>query len=109
MNHLIGLAKLPYTEVRCAAFRVLQVAALQPWGQTTMNLHPGFNEYILDRATETQKECKNQKYDIVKTLVESPTAMEIFGRVFFVRLKQYYNEGPFYLRVEATVALEGAE
>ena len=74
-----------------------------------MNAQPGFNEYLLDRSTEQTKEGKEGKYSIVKTLVDSPTAMELFGRVYFVRLKEFEREGPFYVKVESAVAFESTE
>lgn len=109
MEMVMSLVKQPFTELRSAGMDLIRVISNQPWGQTTLNNHPGFFEYLLDRSTEKTKEGKEGKWDIVKTLVESPSAQEIFGNVYFVRLREYMNEGAFYTRVEAAVAFESAE
>ncbi|ELU07419.1 hypothetical protein CAPTEDRAFT_92649, partial [Capitella teleta] len=99
----------PELTVHCAVLRVYQCLAILPWAQVLLNSHPGFNEYLIDRSTENTKEGKEMKFAIVKALVDSPTAMDVFGRVYFVRLREFINEGAFYIRVESSVAFESAE
>ena len=101
------LSEQPFPDLRSALFGFMQALALQPWGQRLMNDHPGFKEYLLDRSTEKTKEGKEGKYDIVATLANSPTVIEIFGQPYVVHLKAYCSQGPFYVRVQAEVAMEG--
>lgn len=108
MEQLMTVAQQPFNDLRLAVLETFTAIACQPWGQHTFNNHPGFNEYILDRSTEKSKNGKEAKYLVVKTLVESPTAMNIFERPYYVRLKEFLIEGPFYVRTESAVAMEGA-
>ena len=103
------MAKQPFTELRCGVINIFQVLASQPWGQKTLYDYPGFEEYLLDRSTEQSKEGKDAKFDVIKTLVESPSGREIFGNVYFVRMNEYVNQGPYYVRVEAAVAMESTD
>ncbi len=97
----------PFTELRCSVLSLFLSLALMPWGQHILNDHPGFNEYLLDRSTEKTKEGKEGKFDVVTVLVDSPTAKDIYGTPYFMRLKEYHREGRFYIRTEAAVAFEG--
>ena len=108
LETILDLAQEPFTKLRCAALEHFAIIALTPWGQKMLNTHPGFNEYLLNRSTENNKEGKEAKYNIVKTLVESPTVQDIFGQSYFLKLKVYEREGPFYILAEAAVALEGS-
>lgn len=101
------LATQPFPELRLSLLSVFQSMAAQPWAQSIMNNHPGFREYLLDRSTEKTKECKEGKYAVVSTLANSPTVAEIFGQPYVVQLKVYCNQGPFYVRVQSEVAMEG--
>ena len=108
MELMMEIAKQPFTKLRCAVFNVVCAIATQPWGQKTMNGHPGFNEYLLDRTTETEKSTKEGKYSIVVTLVDSPTAPDIYGHEYFLKLRLYHREGAYYVKVETAVAMESA-
>lgn len=68
----------------------------------------GFVEFLLDRSIETNKLCKDAKYAVVRTLVESPTAPSVFSNVIFTRMQDFVTEGPFFVRTQAEVAIEGA-
>ena len=104
----MDLSKQPFTDVKLSVLQLYQSIAHQPWGQMHMNTHPGFNEYLLDRSTEKFKEGKEAKFEIIRILVDSPTSMDIFGRPFYMKLKQYVNEGPFFVQAQAQVAMEGS-
>ncbi len=98
----------PFSEIRCHTLDNFGAIALTPWGQKKMNSHPGFNEFLLNRGTEKTKEGKEAKYNVVKTLVDSPTTVDVFGQPYFVRLKVFEREGPFYIQAEAAVAVDGS-
>ncbi|XP_077987058.1 26S proteasome non-ATPase regulatory subunit 5-like [Glandiceps talaboti] len=108
MDVIMSLCKQPFLEIRCGAFNMLESIANQTWAQRQMNEHPAFAEYLLDRSTEHEKSGKEMKYSIVKALVESSTTGEVFGRPYLLRLKEYLREGPFYVRVQSEVAMEGS-
>ena len=101
------VADQPFPELRVAILLVFQALAFKPWGQTIMNDHPGFREYLLDRSTEKNKEGKEGKYAIIQTLADSQTVRDVFGDPYYVQLKTYCYEGPFYVRAQAQVAMEG--
>ncbi len=101
------LASQPFLQLRCAAIQHFATLALTLWGQKTLNEYPGFNEYLLNRSTESTKEAKEEKYNVVQTLVESPTVQEVFGQPYYTKLRLYEKEGPFYVLTEAAVAFEG--
>lgn len=106
-QYLMSLADQPFAELRVAILSMFKALGQQPWGQSIMNNHPGFREYLLDRSTEKTKEGKEVKYEIIATLANSPTVRDIFGDPYYVQLKTYCSEGPFYVRAQAEVAMEG--
>ncbi|CAG2209228.1 PSMD5 [Mytilus edulis] len=104
---IMSIARQPFPELRHSSHSVLSALALIPWGQKRLCEFPGFNEYLLDRSTEKSKEAKESKYEIVRTLAESPTSMDIFGSPYIVQLKAYFLQGPIYVQTESQVAFEG--
>ena len=99
----MSVADQQFPELRVAILLVFQALAFQPWGQTIMNDHPGFQEYLLDRSTAKNKEGKEGKYAIIQILADSPTVRDVFGDPYYVQLKTYCSEGPFYVRAQAQV------
>ena len=57
----MSVADQPFPELRVAILLVFQALAFQPWGQTIMNDHPGFREYLLDRSTEKKQRREGRK------------------------------------------------
>ncbi|XP_052219531.1 26S proteasome non-ATPase regulatory subunit 5-like [Dreissena polymorpha] len=106
-SYLMSLATQPFPELRFPLLALLEALAGQMWAQNIMSDHPGFREYLLDRSTEKTKECKEWKYNLVLTLAKSPTVSEVFGPPYVVQLKVYCNQGPFFVRAQAEVAMEG--
>ena len=102
------LAQQPFIEIHTANLELLDVIATQPWAQTLMNNFAGFREFLLDRSTEKTKEGKEAKHKVVRTLVNSPTSLDVFGRVYMMKLREYHNQGPYYVTVESAVAYEEA-
>ncbi|XP_063172099.1 26S proteasome non-ATPase regulatory subunit 5 isoform X3 [Candoia aspera] len=104
-----SISTQPFPDLHCAALRVFTAIANQPWAQQKMLASPGFVEYIVDRAVEPDKASKEAKYELVKALVNSKTAAEIFGNQHYLRLRAYMREGPYYVKAVSTTAVEGAE
>ena len=61
----------------------------------------------MDRRTEPEKEGKEQKYALIVELVHSETGNQVFDKPYFLRLREYEQEGPFFARAQAAVAFEG--
>ncbi|XP_078605208.1 26S proteasome non-ATPase regulatory subunit 5-like [Branchiostoma floridae x Branchiostoma japonicum] len=108
MDTLMSIVQQPFQNLHCAGLAVLQALSNQPWAQRAMANFPGFVEYLVDRSTEKDKMGKEARYEVIKALVESSTALETFGSPFYLKLKEYYRQGPFYVRVQAEVAMEGS-
>ncbi|CAL1545585.1 unnamed protein product [Lymnaea stagnalis] len=106
-NTVWSIAQQPFLDLRVPAFQLLHNLAALPWGQRLMNNVPGFKEYLLDRSTEHTKEGKDVKFELIKILAHSPTAPDIFGRPYHVKLTEYFNQGPFYVVAQSEVAMEG--
>ncbi|XP_072015580.1 26S proteasome non-ATPase regulatory subunit 5-like [Amphiura filiformis] len=108
LDTIHSMCKQPFREIHCPAMSILQAISNQKWAQILMNSQPGFHEYLLDRSTETDKEEKEAKFDVIKALAEAPTSGEIFGRPFLLRLKEFVREGAFYVKVQSEVAFEAS-
>ncbi|XP_069676869.1 26S proteasome non-ATPase regulatory subunit 5 isoform X3 [Periplaneta americana] len=108
MELIMSVCRQPFTELRLAGMQVLQVLAEQQWGQECINSTPGLIEFLLDRSIETNKLCKDAKFEVVKTVVESPTAGTTFDTVTLLRFREYVREGPFFVEAQTEVAIEGA-
>ena len=66
----------------------------------------GFLEYLLDRSTETEKEGRELKFNIVRNLSISHTASENLGTGFYNKILAYAKEGPFYAESHVAVTYE---
>ncbi|RUS84628.1 hypothetical protein EGW08_007600, partial [Elysia chlorotica] len=102
-----SLAQQPFPDTRLPALHLLETLASLPWGQKIINSTPGFREYALDRTTEHSKESKEGKFEMVRALAESPTSAEILGQPYMVHLREYVNQGLFYVSAQSEVAMEG--
>ncbi|KAF2987217.1 hypothetical protein EK904_010219 [Melospiza melodia maxima] len=104
-----SISTQPFPDLHCGALRVFTAIANQPWAQKLMLSSPGFVEYVVDRSVEPDKASKDAKYELVKALVNSKTIAEIFGNQYYLRLRAYLLEGPYYVQAASTTAVEGAE
>jgi len=105
MADLMRLCELPFLNVRCAALAILASIADQSWGQTAQRNHPGFQEYIVNRETESEIQGWTAKYAVVNALVNTPeTTRQVFGDPYFMKLRGYLLEGVFYHPTETEVA-----
>ncbi|NWZ71347.1 PSMD5 ATPase, partial [Acrocephalus arundinaceus] len=104
-----SISTQPFPDLHCGALRVFTAIANQPWAQKLMLNSPGFVEYVVDRSVEPDKASKDAKYELVKALVNSKTIAEVFGNQYYLRLRAYLQEGPYYVKAVSTTAVEGAE
>uniref|UniRef100_A0A4X2KE14 26S proteasome non-ATPase regulatory subunit 5 n=1 Tax=Vombatus ursinus TaxID=29139 RepID=A0A4X2KE14_VOMUR len=109
LEHFRGISTQPFPELHCAALKVFTAIANQPWAQKLMLNSPGFVEYVVDRSVEHDKASKDAKYELVKALANSKTIAEIFGNQYYLRLRAYLREGPYFVKSVSTTAVEGAE
>ncbi|XP_044517440.1 26S proteasome non-ATPase regulatory subunit 5 isoform X1 [Gracilinanus agilis] len=109
LEHFRGISTQPFSELHCAALKVFTAIANQPWAQKLMLNSPGFVEYVMDRSVERDKASKDAKYELVKALANSKTIAEIFGNQYYLRLRAYLSEGPYFVKSVSTTAVEGAE
>lgn len=105
---LISIVKQPFPELRRPVLKVFLAMAGSEWGQKEMRSIGGFLEYLLDRHTETEKEGRELKYEIVQAMATSSYAESVWGNVDLLKLKKYEREGPFYSQSDVTVATEGS-
>lgn len=94
-TQLLKLCKVPIVEIRLGAMSVLAVMAVQVWGQKELATHSNFIEWILDRTTEYCKEGKETKFEILKSLVKSPTTSRVFGGENYMKMRSDYKNGPY--------------
>ena len=73
------------------------------WSVVALKNTGGFLEFLLDRKTEFDKQVKYVKYEIVKSLAETPMS-DVHTRL---QLKTYVNNGPFYADPMMEVLAEG--
>ncbi|GCB74623.1 hypothetical protein scyTo_0003714 [Scyliorhinus torazame] len=107
METFCNMSSQPFPEIHIGAIKIFTAIASQPWGQRLMISTPGFVEYIIDRSAEPDKPSKDAKFELVKTLVDSKTLAEIFGNQYYLQLRTYLREGPYFVKAIATVAVDG--
>ena len=91
----MSVADQPFPELRVAILLVFQALAFQPW------------EYLLERSTEKKQRREGRKIRDNTNFGRLPTVRDVFGDLYYVQLKTYCSEGPFYVRAQAQVAIEG--
>ena len=106
LQTILSICKQPFPDLKCAALYVIGAIANQEWAQRLLNQHGGFHEYLLDRSTEHEQTGKQAKYYVIKTLAESVTTTQFFGRPFMLKLIEYVKDGPLFRIVQSEVALE---
>lgn len=67
----------------------------------------GFVEFLLDRHVDFDKEVKQEKYALIQRLAATATAVTAFEKHIGVRLREYVQQGAFYVAGEMEVAVEG--
>ena len=108
VSTLYSVGKQPFSDLRCAMLKVLASIATWKWGQERIKNVPGFVEFLLDRSTEVDKEAKELRYTVIRILATSDTAEVVLGALTYRRIKEYEQEGPFYVQSENIVAMEEA-
>uniref|UniRef100_A0A8C2XBR0 26S proteasome non-ATPase regulatory subunit 5 n=1 Tax=Cyclopterus lumpus TaxID=8103 RepID=A0A8C2XBR0_CYCLU len=100
MDMIRNISTQPFPELHCGALGYLCKLMIST---------PSFMEFVLDRSLGRTKDAKDAKFELVGSLVGSSTAAEILGSQYYIRLKTYLREGPYYVTAVATVGTEGAD
>lgn len=108
LETVANIAKLPFVELRVSALMFLNAIANQPWGAEKLCRYPGMIEYLTDRSTEFNKECKNAKFDIVVSICKNPVLSDILTSDVIIKIREFVNEGPFFVPTVPETAFEGA-
>ena len=90
-----------------AIFQLKTVAKCE-WGLEVMVELPTLTEYLLDRSTENEKECKEAKFEVVEAICASKRCANMFGNQNYLKFRQFVKEGPFYVDTQLNVAFEEA-
>ena len=106
---IIQIARQPFIDLRLVAYRCLLELTRSPWGVVAMNAEPGFLEFLLNRATEKDKEGKEAKFAIIRSICNNgDEAKAAIGNVNYLKLRRYINEGVFFVQPETNVAFDGS-
>ena len=105
---LYSVGRQPFSDLRCAMLKVLASLVTWKWGQEKIRSVPGFIEFLLDRSTEVDKVAKELRYSVIHRLAISTTSEIIFGALTHRKIREYDQEGPFYVAAENVVAMEEA-
>lgn len=105
---LYSVGKQPFSDLRCAMLKVLASLVTWKWGQEKIRSVPGFIEFLLDRSTEVDKAAKELRYSVIHKLAISATSEIIFGALTYRKIREYDQEGPYYVAGENVVAMEEA-
>ncbi|CAG9765414.1 unnamed protein product [Ceutorhynchus assimilis] len=103
MEMITRYAKNPFVDLRLAGIGIINALARQQWGQKAIRDTPGLIEYLLDRRLETNKECKEAKFEVIRLLSGSL----LFDRHVQDKMTEFIKEGPFYVQIVTEVAVEG--
>ena len=64
-------------------------------------------EFLLDRRAESDKECLEIKFNIVKSLSESiHPESTTWSDYAMAQMRDHVREGPWFIRAQAAVAFE---
>ena len=107
-SSLYSVGKQPFSDLRCAMLKVLASLVSWKWGQEKIRSVPGFIEFLLDRSTEVDKAAKELRYSVIHRLAISTTSEIVFGALTHRKIREYDQEGPFYVARENVVAMEEA-
>lgn len=99
-----GFCQNPFPEIKIAALGLLRSICNYSWGQRALSNTAGFIEFLLDRNAEFDKDILHEKYNILKTIVDSRE----FDDVTSQQIRKYVKDGVFYVQGVMEVAIEGS-
>lgn len=105
-KQLFSLCRVPFVEIRINALLIIASIADTEWGQKELAEQPDFVKWILDRSTETCKESKEAKFEILKTLVKSRTASRYIKGEDYLKMRQDFKNGPFHVGIAEEMLID---
>lgn len=108
-NQLFALSKVPFMEIRINALHVVASIADTDWGQKELAAHQDFLTWLLDRSSETCKESKEAKFDILKTLVKSKTTSRAFKGEDYMKMRADFKNGPFHVGIAEEMLMDNQQ
>lgn len=106
-QNIFGVVRQPFPDLQSVGLKFIKTLSVCAWGQRSIHKGAGFIEYLLDRATGLDKSGKELKYDIVSGLVsKKEMCVETFGQAVYMKLKEYQEEGPFFVKGENVIAFQ---
>lgn len=106
LERIIHMAKLPFDELRFTALTFMNAIASQLWGIKKLVTYPGGIEYLLDKLSESNKDCKKLKYEIVKKIVQSQDVEQTIDAEILKNLKKYLTDGPLTVSPEVGTVID---
>lgn len=107
-NNITSLAKFPFPEFKLAALSFLLSITTHQWGVVKLCNSPGMIEFLLDRSSEIDKDCKQMKYDIICNIVQCKNVEQFLVPEVLQSLMEFVQEGPFHVPLEVELSTEGA-
>lgn len=108
-NQLLALCRVPFMEIRINALLVLAAVADLEWGQKELAAQPEFINWILNRSTETCKESKEAKFEILKALVKSRTSVRHFKGEDYMKMRADFKNGPFHVGIAEEMLMDNQQ
>lgn len=108
-NQLLALCRVPFPEIRISSMLVVSLMAVHLWGQRELAEHPNFLTWILDRSTETCKEAKEAKFEILRTLVKSRTTVRVFTGEDYMKMRSDFKNGPFHVGIAEEMLVDNQQ
>ncbi|KAG1682899.1 26S proteasome non-ATPase regulatory subunit 5 [Nymphon striatum] len=95
-------SKLPFQDICTASLNVLKTLAEQSWGQELIRDYAGLLEFLTDPLAN----AKRKQFEVIKTIVDSPSSKQIFSSEVYGRLKAYVEGHKNGIPSQATVITE---
>lgn len=106
LDRFMKLVLEPFIDVRISAINFIRILSTSLWGQKLLSEYSGFLDYLLDRSTETCKQGREAKFEIVCELAMSPFIRLSFPPESVLRIRGYLKDGP--INKEVNVAFESS-
>jgi len=103
MQFMLDYCRNPFPDVKVTSLEFVKALCRFKWGIVAVKNTAGFVEFLLDRNQEFDKDVKYAKYEVISLLAES----SVFEVHTSSQLRSYVKEGPFYVKVQMEVAVEG--
>ncbi|KAB7502728.1 26S proteasome non-ATPase regulatory subunit 5 [Armadillidium nasatum] len=105
MSFIYNVARQPFPDLQCSTLLLFQSLAALPWGIKRMAQEPGLLEWLLNRNSCKDKDSKEKRYDVIATIHQlNPLFKTVLDGEMQRNIETFYNEGPFYVESELSVA-----